>query len=91
MVDKSLILSTVEEIVSCMFGQKRQTKSESFCCQKIIVLLKIEIWPVISKTNPMKVCGVASLWFAIQVDKSTDIAKVAQLLVFMCGKFQDAI
>lgn len=87
-IGENLILPVAVEIVSCMFGEKKA---------KIIKTIPLSNDTVSRRINDMAYDTIEQLvrrdnpCFGIQLDESTDVAGLIQLIVFVRGIFQDKV
>lgn len=89
-IGESLIIPAAEEIAFCMFGEKEANLVKTIPLSNDTVSRRITDMAGNVKDQLIQIIQ-CSPFFAIQVDETTDVAGLSQLLVFVRGKFQDAI
>lgn len=89
-IGENLILPATLEIVSCMFGEKEAKSIKNIPLSNDTVSRRIS--DMANNTKEQLVQAVReSSWFAIQIDETTDVAGLAQLIVFVRGVHGDEV
>lgn len=83
-IGETLILPAALEIVSCIFGEKEANSIKSIPLSNDTVSRRIS--DMANNTKEQLIQAVrTSPWFGIQIDETTDVAGLAQLIVFVRG------
>jgi len=89
-IGENLILPAALEIVSCMFGDKEAKTIKNIPLSNDTVSRRIS--DMASNTKEQLVQTIQeSPWFGIQIDETTDVAGLAQLIVFVRGIREDEV
>lgn len=89
-IGENLIIPSAIEIVSCMFGEKQANKIKSIPLSNDTVSRRINDMSYDTKEQLVRAIR-GSPCFGIQLDESTDVAGLAQLIVFVRGIFQEKV
>jgi len=89
-IGENLILPAAVEIVSCMFGEKEAKIIKTIPLSNDTVSRRINDMAYDTKEQLVRRIR-GSPCFGIQLDESTDVAGLAQLIVFVRGIFQDEV
>lgn len=89
-IGENLILPAAAEIVSCMFGEKEAKRIKAIPLSNDTVSRRISDMAYDTKEQLVGAIR-GSPCFGIQLDETTDVAGLAQLIVFVRGIFQDEI
>ncbi|CAH1114605.1 unnamed protein product [Psylliodes chrysocephalus] len=89
-IGENLILPAALEIVSCMFGEKEAKSIKNIPLSNDTVSRRIN--DMASNTKEQLVLVIRECpWFGIQIDETTDVAGLAQLIVFVHGIREDKV
>lgn len=89
-IGENLILPAAVEIVSCMFGKKEGKIVKTISLSNDTVSRRIHDMACDTKEQLVQIIR-GSPCFGIQLDESTDVAGLAQLIVFVRGISQDEV
>jgi len=89
-IGDNLILPAAVEIVSCMFGEKEAKIIKTIPLSNDTVSRRINDMAYDTKEQLVRRIR-GSPCFGIQLNESTDVAGLAQLIVFVRGIFQDEV